>query len=99
MKKSILQAAAVAAVLLTSLDLQAHEPVALDQVPAAVMKSVKTRLPGFTVTSAMYEMQDRDRIYTVEGRAGDKEYAVIVASKGVILEVYNKDYYEKNIED
>jgi len=99
MKRQILRAAVLAAVFFASFNLQAHEPVALDQVPAAVMKSLKTRLPGFIAAKAMYEMQDNDKIYTVEGRAGDKEYAVIVASKGVILEVYDKDYYEKNIED
>ena len=99
MNRLIGSIAVLAAALFTSFPLQAHEPVPLDRVPPAVMKSVKARIPGINVTKAMYEMEGKDRIYTLEGKAGNREYAIVVASRGVILEVYNKDYYEKNIED
>lgn len=77
----------------------AHDPVALADVPAAVMDAIKARIPGITVTNVLAETESGTRIYTLEGRAGDKEYAIEALSGGIILGVYDLDYYEENILD
>lgn len=82
-------------------------PVPLDKVPAVVLDSVEIREPGMTIHEAAVDVshsavpiEDIVITYVIKVTSSrDKEIAVEVTNSGLVLQVYDRAYYEEYIED
>ena len=85
----------------------AHVPVPLDKVPAVVLDSVIKREPGMTMHEAAVDVshsavpaENVVVTYVIKGTSSQgKDIAVEVTHSGLVLQVYDKAYYEEYIED
>ncbi|NNE37564.1 MAG: hypothetical protein HKN08_04600 [Gammaproteobacteria bacterium] len=85
----------------------AHVPIPLDQVPAVVLESVKVREPGMTILEAAVDVSHSTvpndtfvTTYVIKGTTTyGKDVAVEVTSSGLVLQVYDREYFEEFIED
>lgn len=64
-----------------------EEEVSLDDVPEAVKAAAKGAVEGIALTEAEVEEEDGQTVYTLEGKANGKEYAIEVTADGKVLEV------------
>lgn len=73
--------------IFTSVTLAADEKVALDAVPAAVTRAVKTKFPGATLKKAEKEVENGKTTYEVEIKVDDKVLTISASDDGTILEI------------
>lgn len=85
----------------------AHVPVPLDKVPAVVLESVIKREPGMIMHEASVDVshsavpiENVVVTYVIKGTSSQgKEIAVEVTNRGLVLQIYDRVYYEEYIED
>jgi len=97
------------ACLLTALTVTAwaHVPVPLDKVPIVVLDSVKAREPGLSILEASVDVSHTAipgnefvTTYVIKGTTTyGKDVAVEVTSSGLVLQVYDREYFEEFVED
>lgn len=97
----------ILALLLLPASLLAHVPVPLDKVPSVVLEAAGSRHPGLGVTEAAVDvghagalLDDLVVTYVLKGRtAGGRDVAVEVTAEGLVLQTWDRDYYEEYVED
>ncbi len=102
--KVILLACLVAGLSLT---VRAHVPIPLDKVPVEVLDSVRVREPGMSILEASVDVSHTSipndefvTTYVIKGTTTyGKDVAVEVTSSGLVLQVYDREYFEEFIED
>ena len=84
----------------------AHVPVPLEKVPPAVIEAVHQRLPGFVISEAevsadhsALSFEGMTVLYVIKGTDNDRELAIEVTPEGLLIDIYERAYYEENIED
>ena len=64
-----------------------EQPIALDQVPAAVKKAAEAAVPGLVLKKAETETEEGALHYCLEGTADGEAVEVEVSTDGKVLEV------------
>ena len=85
----------------------AHVPVPLDKVPDVVIESVKERSPGIIISEAAVDVGHSEVLveafiitYVIKAKSAAGEDVVVeVTDQGLIIQIYDRDYYEEYIED
>ena len=97
----------ILALLLLPSALLAHVPVALDKAPKAVMDAARNRNHGMDITEAAVNvghsevpLEDLVMIYVLKGKTPDgKDIAVEITADGLVLQTWDREYYEEYVED
>jgi len=63
------------------------EKVALNQVPAVVLKAAQDAVKGIVLTEAEKETKGADVVYELKGKVGAKVYEIKVSAAGKVLKV------------
>jgi len=62
-------------------------PIALKDVPAAVINAANNAVPGIALTAAGTETERGQTVYELEGTVGDATWEIEVTPTGEVLEV------------
>jgi hypothetical protein len=68
-------------------DKEEDQKLALDQVPAAVLKAAQDAVKGIMITEAEKETKGEAVVYELTGKVGEKEYEIKVSPDGKVLGV------------
>jgi uncharacterized membrane protein YkoI len=66
------------------------------EIPAAIMHTVKARLPGAQVTSAEKETENGSVVYDLEMKDGGRKYEMDIKEDGTLVEI-EKQVMEKDV--
>ncbi len=63
------------------------EKIALDKVPAPIMKAVNTRFPGAKLRSVEKEVEDGKVVFDIELTQNGKKYEMDIKEDGTVIEI------------
>lgn len=97
----------VMALLLLPSSLLAHVPVPVEKVPRTVIEAAGNRTRGMEITEAAVDvghssalLEDIVVTYVLKGKtAGGKDIAIEVTAGGMVLQIWDREYYEEYVED